>query len=271
MAKTPRLGVTLPEGSTNVTTQFFIDRFNEIDKGAETPTDAQKRVDDLKAITQNKKITKDNGLPAVEVVSNQRDLLDDIMAKGAGFHTFSSRVGVKSMPDGAADLTGTAHVISPDEAYIFATDNMGDQYVRVRSSGAWKQWERVAKRKIETLWSGDTRGNFSTTYTLTETLNRYDFVYFIAAFESSSFSYERFVHVESIPTDTHMVWEVANLADNAGSTVWTAGEMALAFNASRTSFQMSRAVRIGYTGVTSSTRYDNIANLGLTKIIGVKF
>jgi hypothetical protein len=34
MTTTPRLGITLPDDSTNATTQFFIDRYNEIDANA---------------------------------------------------------------------------------------------------------------------------------------------------------------------------------------------------------------------------------------------
>lgn len=152
MARTPRLGITLPEGATNVTTQFFVDRYNEIDAGAETPAGAQAKVDALKASTQNTKITQDNGRPAVVVESPQRSLIADILAKGPGLHTFWGSAGVRDMPSGAGDMTGIAHVISADQAFLFATDVLGEQYVRVRNSGSWKPWANVPNSSSPTWY-----------------------------------------------------------------------------------------------------------------------
>jgi hypothetical protein len=86
MATTPRLGITLPTDATNVTTQFFVDRYTEIDNGA-LPNSQKGAVNGVASLGADGKVPTAQ-LPSVVLTSD------------------------KGVPNGVASLDGTGKIPS---------------------------------------------------------------------------------------------------------------------------------------------------------------
>lgn len=134
------------------------------------------------------------------------------------------------------------------------------------TGGPWKNM--FSERK--TLWSGTTKGDFSTTFTLSEPLSNFDMIYFKIDSDAGLNANERVVFMSEWQSD-ELQFQMINLSNVVGNTGFWLFELALQFNAAKDNFTMKRAIRLAFSSTGTQTRTDSDATMGLQSIIGVRF
>lgn len=134
------------------------------------------------------------------------------------------------------------------------------------TGGPWKNM--FTERK--TLWSGASKGDFASTFTLSESLLNFDMIYFKVDSDAGLNANERVVFMSEWQSD-ELQFQMVNLSNTVGNTGFWLFELALQFNAAKDSFTMKRAIRLAFSSANNQTRTDNDATMGLQSIVGVRF
>lgn len=125
--------------------------------------------------------------------------------------------------------------------------------------------------KKVTLWTGTSKGDFTTVFTLSESINNYDLVYFKLESDSGINAVDRTVVVSEWGSD-ELIFQTFNLTDGGatGSSLFEFNlfEYVATFSAGRDSFTNTRSTKVTVGGTDSRT--DTDLTIGIKAIIGIK-
>jgi hypothetical protein len=176
---TPRLNLPLPAGNENVSRQAHLDLVNAIDAAAETPDDAQAKVDALAGAGNTKTVKALDD----EVIAH---LADNAPHAGVLVPQIAVYGGTTTDPDTTTDaLLLTSHANCPTATFYFIqtffystkTGNRAqvavkynggdDMYFRQCVSGVWTAWNKVSKTTDYVRQPGYGTTSGTNTYTVT--------------------------------------------------------------------------------------------------------
>jgi hypothetical protein len=141
-------------------------------------------------------------------------------------------------------------------------------FTRTRdSANVWTAWKQLSSELV-TLWSGTSKGDFTTTFTLSETMDNFDLIYFQVDFEGGSNVIQRII--PSSEFVTNFTVNQFNISDAASTLGVNMIEYSATFSADKLTFKNTRSIRIVMASGGVQTRTDNEINTGLTKIIGIR-
>lgn len=126
------------------------------------------------AEAQMTKITSDTGGVEINNSVTTDSILDLIIAKGVGIHTFYSIVNSVGNPTGASSIRGMAHITGTGFGWIWAVDSNNIMYVNYLNSSVWRGWKRLSQYDDTTkteLWTGAVYPIASQTITPTKKLS----------------------------------------------------------------------------------------------------
>lgn len=142
------------------------------------------------------------------------------------------------------------------------------QYTRRVVDGVAGPWKNLMTSK-KTLWSGNTKNDFASTFNLSEPLTNFDLIYFKIDSDAGLNANERVVMMSEWQSD-ELQFQMVNLSNVVGNTGFWLFELAFQFSAAKDSFTMKRAIRLNLTSSGSQTRTDNDPTMGMLSIIGVR-
>lgn len=93
-------------------------------------------------LTQNTKVTLDDGDALVQAKLATDDILAMVNAKGKGFYTIYAGAGSANVPSGAS-LRGFANMQGATYGYIIAMDYRNKMWTNYRNGGEWLGWVNV--------------------------------------------------------------------------------------------------------------------------------
>lgn len=198
------------------------------------------------------------------------DILDYVLKLNTQMFTGSIDGKVKNAPTSSSGKV-IGHKTDATNAWITYYAQNGKVFTNYLLNGSWTGWKDLISKKITTLWSGDTRGDFTSTFNLVDSILNYDFIYIIATPLTGVNSYERLIHVESMAND-NINFTNSNISDTEGSYNWQIREYSIYFTtSSKNSFKVARSIALNVNGVTSVQRIEKAEDIGISRIIGVKF
>lgn len=139
----------------------------------------------------------------------------------------------------------------------------------VHTDGTFRGWKEITT-KIATLWSGDSRGDFSSTFTLSESLSNYDFAFIKMRTGAGINAADRFIDVGTMNGGFQLIEEGTNIPDSTTSNNFYLYEYVTDFNSDLKSFKNARCAALAVNGSGNSTRTNNTNDIGIIKIVGVK-
>lgn len=143
------------------------------------------------------------------------------------------------------------------------------EYIRVVSStGAAGRWRSTLPEDV-TLFSGDTRGDFSTDFQLSESIFNFDFIYILLNAPNGTNATDRMISIRTWKSN-RVTFNTFNIADSAGSTGNGFNEFTIEFNEEGTSFRVVKAIQITIGSTGELTRTDDVSNIGVANIIGIR-
>ncbi|UKM96436.1 hypothetical protein [Brochothrix phage ADU4] len=207
-------------------------------------------------VTQNNKVTGDDGMPLL-YLSNSADDLLDVVNRNPGFKSGYAHYTVSNGLGNGRSFRFIANTFNKN-GYIHAVDTQGQSYTRTLNGGVWSTWQSVATyealnsasaRNFEfidaitpvTLWEGSAQGGTGTYYKLKRPIT--DFTRIKVWHSSSVYKYN--VSEFYVPSSTEglgsFIIGATNLADATGGSP-TIYELALDFSRV-TSFTIPRDSR----------------------------
>ncbi len=141
-------------------------------------------------------------------------------------------------------------------------------YRIVRLDGTTTEWRPVKSERVS-LWTGDSRGDFKTSFKLSDSLNNYDYIYFRIQHEGGANSDDRYVDMRNWGSND-LIFQTHNIGDSATSMGISFFEYCALFSSDRTSFTNKRSTRITISGSGNLSRVNDDDSIGLRAIIGVK-
>ncbi|MEK3940089.1 phage baseplate upper protein [Bacillus sp. FSL R5-0431] len=132
---------------------------------AETPAGAQdkadtavKKVKDLVAGFQQKKITTDMGLPLISIKDTSVSILDAVIDKGLGMGSFYAIAKSKDLPNNRS-FRGFFHITDATNGkgtfgWVYATDYANNIYTNYLNDNVWSGWNRLLTEKdLSSTWN----------------------------------------------------------------------------------------------------------------------
>jgi len=223
----------------------------------------------IESIAQMMKLTDDNGGTKLTITDSTKDFLIELLNLGRGMHTFYAVTGTTNLPESNNSVRGIFHQTSLGYGWVIAWDYRNNVYTNYLDNNTWSGWKWLSS-KMTTLWSGDSRGDFNSTFTLSESLTNYDFAYIKVNNISGTHSFDRFVQVASLGTTFDFVVESTNLADSPGSLGMAMQEYCATFAADQKSFKNIRATQMTLNSSNTLSRTDNYNGIGISRIVGIK-
>lgn len=133
------------------------DEFNQLIAAANgLESTINQKDSDLRKLAQLSKLTSDAGGVKVSVSTTTGDLLEELLKKGAGVHTFYAISNSKNMPPSNKSIRGLAHFTSADIGWVWAIDYANNFFTNYYDAGSWKGWKTIVSDKdtSPTLWTG---------------------------------------------------------------------------------------------------------------------
>lgn len=94
------------------------------------------------SLTQNIKVTQDNGDSIIQAKVATDDILQMVLDKGRGFHTIYAAGSAKNVPS-SAGLRGFANLHGTKYGYIIVTDFRNKLWTNYINGGEWQGWVNV--------------------------------------------------------------------------------------------------------------------------------
>lgn len=139
----------------------------------------------------------------------------------------------------------------------------------VSTDGTASVWRRTLGENV-TLFSGDSSGDYTSTFKLSESLNEFDMVYIRLNSEAGTMAVTKTIVMRDLVSDD-IIFSFSNISDTGGSTDFTVYEVAITMNSDRDGFKMKRANKIDVdTNSGKATRSNNISTTGVARIIGIR-
>ncbi|WP_345808579.1 phage baseplate upper protein [Bacillus pumilus] len=135
------------------------------DEHAETPDGAQDKADatlkkmkDLVAGFQQKKITTDTGLPLISIKDTSVSILDAVIDNGLGMGSFYAIAKSKDLPNNRS-FRGFFHITDATNGkgtfgWVYATDYINNIYTNYLNNNVWSGWNRLLTEKdLSSTWN----------------------------------------------------------------------------------------------------------------------
>ncbi|MEK5134465.1 phage baseplate upper protein [Bacillus sp. FSL W8-0645] len=135
------------------------------DEHAETPAGAQDKADtaakkmkDLVAGFQQKKITTDTGLPLISIKDTSVSILDAVIDNGLGMGSFYAIAKSKDLPNNRS-FRGFFHITDATNGkgtfgWVYATDYINNIYTNYLNNNVWSGWNRLLTEKdLSSTWN----------------------------------------------------------------------------------------------------------------------
>ncbi|MEH7731164.1 BppU family phage baseplate upper protein [Bacillus sp. FSL M8-0166] len=132
---------------------------------AETPAGAQDKADtaakkmkDLMAGFQQKKITTDTGLPLISIKDTSVSILDAVIDNGLGMGSFYAIAKSKDLPNNRS-FRGFFHITDATNGkgtfgWVYATDYINNIYTNYLNDNVWSGWNRLLTEKdLSSTWN----------------------------------------------------------------------------------------------------------------------
>lgn len=138
------------------------------------------------------------------------------------------------------------------------------KYERViATQGDTSVWRRLLGENIP-VFSGDSSGDFTTEFSLSESMDNFDLIYIRFNSPNGTMAITKVLNVRDIVSNS-ISHNFINIPDSSGSTV-SFYEIAIELNSNKDGFKQTRAIEVK----TDGTRIDNIGTVGIARIIGVR-
>ncbi|MBD8026412.1 hypothetical protein H9636_07040 [Ureibacillus sp. Re31] len=118
----------------------------------ETAASVDSKIDAVKNAAQMKKITLDSGGVTINNQSTTTNLLDLIVSRGIGAHTFYSINGGPGNPPGATSVRGIAHMTNTNNGWVIAVDYLNNWFVNFIDAGNWRGWKRLGEDSLAQMF-----------------------------------------------------------------------------------------------------------------------
>ncbi|UTI44441.1 hypothetical protein [Niallia sp. RD1] len=222
----------------------------------------------VQAIAQMFKLTKDNG---------ERTYLNeatDISTLNSGIYYLTAQdIANPSAPIVDTSWMNLDVTVSRDGSmrqFTLRRNHDNRSWIgTLHTDGTFRGWKEITT-KIATLWSGDSRGDFSSTFTLSESLSNYDFAFIKMRTGAGINAADRFIDVGTMNGGFQLIEEGTNIPDSTTSNNFYLYEYVTDFNSDLKSFKNARCAALAVNGSGNSTRTNNTNDIGIIKIVGVK-
>ncbi|WP_189339787.1 BppU family phage baseplate upper protein [Bacillus wiedmannii] len=104
------------------------------------------------SMTQNIKVTQDNGDASIQAKVATDDILQMVLDKGRGFHTIYAAGSALNVPSNAG-LRGFANLHGTNYGYIIATDYRNKLWTNYINGAGWQGWVNVNGNDKDTDWT----------------------------------------------------------------------------------------------------------------------
>ncbi|WP_242193159.1 hypothetical protein [Bacillus cereus group sp. BfR-BA-01492] len=91
-------------------------------------------------VAQMKKITNDNGSQTISVSNSSQNILDEILAKGAGLNTIYCNGGVQGQTPNNKSWRGISFLNSTGYGFVMAKDYQNKFFTNYLDNGSWLGW-----------------------------------------------------------------------------------------------------------------------------------
>ncbi|WP_176542352.1 BppU family phage baseplate upper protein [Bacillus wiedmannii] len=105
------------------------------------------------SMTQNIKVTQDNGDATIQAKAATDDILQMVLDKGRGFHTIYAAGSVPNAPTPGVGLRGFANLHGTRYGYIIATDFRNKIWTNYINGGEWQGWVNVNGNDKDVDWT----------------------------------------------------------------------------------------------------------------------
>ncbi|MBE5106485.1 BppU family phage baseplate upper protein [Bacillus thuringiensis] len=104
----------------------------------------------LSNVAQMKKITNDNGTQTISVSDPTKNILEEIVAKGAGMNTIYCVSGAQGNTPNNKSWRGISYLNSPTFGFVIAFDYQSKVFSNYYDNGNWKGWvEHTGASKVD--------------------------------------------------------------------------------------------------------------------------
>lgn len=113
---------------------------------------------DLRNKAQLRKITTDDGGVSVYVNQTTDDVLQRILSKGMGLHTFYAVAGSKNLPPSNISIRGVAQLTNVNFGWVWCIDYKNQMWTNYLDNNVWLGWKKLSSQTSEAdqgrLWTG---------------------------------------------------------------------------------------------------------------------
>jgi hypothetical protein len=130
------------QAGTKISSQQVDDEFNQLIAAVnQVQTDDNSKDTDLRSKAQMSKITNDNGGVKLSVTDNTKNILNELLNLGPGYHTFYSVSGTVNNPNASVSIRGIFHQTAAGYGWVYAQDSNGVSYENYVNNSIWKGWK----------------------------------------------------------------------------------------------------------------------------------
>ncbi|MGA4710076.1 phage baseplate upper protein [Bacillus safensis] len=137
----------------------YTNEYAETPAGAQDKADtAAKKMKDLVAGFQQKKITTDTGLPLISIKDTSVSILDAVIDNGLGMGSFYAIAKSKDLPNNRS-FRGFFHITDATNGkgtfgWVYATDYINNIYTNYLNNNVWSGWNRLLTEKdLSSTWN----------------------------------------------------------------------------------------------------------------------
>ncbi|MEC2427725.1 MULTISPECIES: BppU family phage baseplate upper protein [Bacillus] len=132
----------------------YTNEYAETPAGAQDKADtAAKKMKELVAGFQQKKITTDSGMPLISIKDTSVSILDAVINNGLGQGTFYAIAGSKDLPNhrsfrGFFHMTDVSSDGKATFGWVYATDYINNIYTNYLNNNVWSGWSRISNHNM---------------------------------------------------------------------------------------------------------------------------
>jgi hypothetical protein len=140
---------------TKISSDQVDEEFNQlVSQVNQVESDLLAKETDIRTKAQMLKITNDDGGVSIFANLPTDDILQRILSKGVGLHTFYAVTGSKNLPPSGISIRGVAQLTTANFGWIWCIDYQNQMWTNYLDNNVWRGWARLADHTQERLWSG---------------------------------------------------------------------------------------------------------------------
>jgi hypothetical protein len=151
---------------------------------------------------------------------------------------------------------------------VTTTASMKNYYRQLDGIGGASAWKSMLPEKV-VLWTGTSKADFASTFTLSESLNNFDLVYIRLESDAGINVTDRTIVVSDMASND-VTFQFQNLSDTAGTLGYWMFEYCITLSANKDSFVNKRSIRLKVDAANVQTRTENDGTIGVKTIIGIR-